>query len=153
MSILALIFCACHAPVAWGQQPAANGNSDWTQFHRTNMERWNPYEHFLNVKNVSRLSVKWIDPGDGYSSPAVANGVVYTGSSSGNVSARNAKPHSDVSALDAKTGALLWSYATGDNYLTSSPAVANGLVYFGPSGKGSAGWYALNARTGVLQWG
>jgi outer membrane protein assembly factor BamB len=153
MSILALIFCACHAPVAWGQQPAANGNSDWTQFHRTNMERWNPYEHFLNVKNVSHLSVKWRDPGDGYSSPAVANGVVYTGSSSGNVSARNAKPHSDVSALDAKTGARLWSYATGDNYLTSSPAVANGLVYFGPSGKGSTGWYALNARTGVLQWG
>ena len=43
-------------------------------------------------------------PPDGYvhSSPAVANGVVYVGSDDGN-----------VYALNASTGAKLWSYTTG----------------------------------------
>jgi serine/threonine-protein kinase len=53
------------------------------------------------------------------SSPAVANGVVYVGSWD-----------NDVYALNAKTGDLLWSYATGAG-VDSSPAVANGVVYVG----------------------
>jgi outer membrane protein assembly factor BamB len=36
----------------------------------------------------------------------------------------------NVYALDAKTGAKLWSYNVGD-YLDSSPTVANGMVYIG----------------------
>jgi outer membrane protein assembly factor BamB len=35
-----------------------------------------------------------------------------------------------VYALKASTGALLWSYTTG-NEVWSSPAVANGVVYVG----------------------
>jgi outer membrane protein assembly factor BamB len=35
-----------------------------------------------------------------------------------------------VYALEASTGALLWSYATG-GMVESSPAVANGVVYVG----------------------
>jgi eukaryotic-like serine/threonine-protein kinase len=35
-----------------------------------------------------------------------------------------------VYALNAKTGAKLWSYATGSP-VNSSPAVANGVVYVG----------------------
>jgi outer membrane protein assembly factor BamB len=53
------------------------------------------------------------------SSPAVANGVVYVGS-------LNQK----VYALNARTGANLWSYGTGGQ-VYSSPAVANGMVYVG----------------------
>jgi outer membrane protein assembly factor BamB len=53
------------------------------------------------------------------SSAAVANGVVYVGSTDGN-----------VYALNAKTGAKLWSGSTG-NAVFSSPAVANGVVYVG----------------------
>ena len=49
------------------------------------------------------------------SSPAVANGVVYVASSSGK-----------VYALNAQTGAKLWSYQTGGD-VVSSPAVANGV--------------------------
>ncbi len=49
----------------------------------------------------------------------MANGVVYVGSSDDN-----------VYALNASTGALLWKYTTG-NYVDSSPAVANGVVYIG----------------------
>lgn len=50
---------------------------------------------------------------------ACANGVVYVGSFDNN-----------VYALDAATGALKWSYTTG-NFIDSSPAVADGVVYIG----------------------
>jgi outer membrane protein assembly factor BamB len=58
--------------------------------------------------------------GDGLhinSSPTVANGVVYIGSDDHN-----------LYAFDAKTGTILWTYATGDK-VNSSPAVANGVIY------------------------
>ena len=42
-------------------------------------------------------------------------------------------PHYGIWALDASTGAILWSYATGDTSY-SSPAVANGVVYVGSYG-------------------
>ena len=67
----------------------------------------------------------------------MANGVVYVGSADGN-----------VYALNASTGAKLWSYATG-SYVESSPAVANGVVY-GASDNGDV--YALNASTGAKLW-
>ena len=49
-------------------------------------------------------------------------------------------------ALNASTGAKLWSYATAF-YVESAPAVANGVVYIG-----SDKLYALNASTGALLW-
>jgi eukaryotic-like serine/threonine-protein kinase len=49
--------------------------------------------------------------------------VVYVGSGDTN-----------VYALNARTGARLWSYATGSQVI-SSPVVANGMVYVG-SGDG-----------------
>ena len=55
-----------------------------------------------------------------WSSPAVVNGVVYVGSFDNN-----------VYALNASTGAKLWSYTTGGAMYFSSPAVANGVVYVG----------------------
>ena len=61
--------------------PDANGGAsltaDWTQFHRDNMQRWNPYETVLGVNNVGGLKLKWSsredDPANGetFSSPAV----------------------------------------------------------------------------------
>jgi outer membrane protein assembly factor BamB len=54
-----------------------------------------------------------------FSSPAVANGVVYVGSFDNN-----------VYALNATTGANVWSYNTGSRVF-SSPAVVNGVVYVG----------------------
>ena len=113
------------------------------------MQRWNPYETVLNVNNVGSLQLKWKKPtGGNYnyadptsggpnSSPAVANGVVYFGSLDNN-----------VYALNASTGAKLWSYATGAG-VQSSPAVANGVVYFG---SGDNNLYALNASTGAKLW-
>ena len=57
-----------------------------------------------------------------YSSPAIANGIVYIGSG-------NAR----IYALNLTTGALMWKYVT-DNVLASSPAVVNGMVYIGSEG-------------------
>jgi outer membrane protein assembly factor BamB len=66
----------------------------------------------------------------------VANGVVYVGSADNN-----------VYALNASTGALLWSYLT-DASVVSSPAVANGVVYVASNDV----MYALNASTGAPLW-
>ena len=102
------------------------------------MQRWNPCEKVLNVRNVGKLGLKWrYTTGlNVFSSPAVANGVVYVGSEDGH-----------LYALNAKTGAKLWSYAT--NFVDSSPAVANGVVYFGSTDDNV---YALNASTGAKLW-
>ena len=56
---------------------------------------------------------------DANTSPAVANGIIYVG-----------MDDQYVYALNAKTGAKLWSYLTG-NKVDSSPAVSNGVVYVG----------------------
>ena len=69
------------------------------------------------------------------SSPAVANGVVYVGSYDDN-----------VYALNATSGAKLWSYPTG-RAVISSPAVANGVVYVG-SYDGNV--YAFDQQGGLL---
>ena len=112
------ILCACFVSVAWGQQPAGKCVNNWSEFHRTNMVRWNQCEQVLNVNNVGGLGLKWsYTPAGGRSSPAVANGVVYVGSDDNN-----------VYALNARTGAKLWSYASG-NAVDSAPSVANGVVY------------------------
>jgi outer membrane protein assembly factor BamB len=114
--------------------------ADWTQFHRDNMQRWNPYEALLGVGNVGGLQVKWkFNDGDVGSAPAVANGVVYVGSGLGD---------GNVYALNASTGAKLWSYATGGT-VVSAPAVANGMVYVDSD---DFNVYALNASTGAKLW-
>ncbi len=53
-----------------------------------------------------------------------------------------------VYALDAQTGEVVWSYATGGAVI-SSPAVANGVVYVGSFNDNI---YALSAATGAVLW-
>jgi outer membrane protein assembly factor BamB len=98
---LVLILCACFVSMAWSQQPADKGNNGWSEFHRHNMQRRNPYEKVLNVNNVGNLHKKWsyTTGSDVESSPAVANGVVYVGSEDGNVYALKASTGANVSAL------------------------------------------------------
>jgi len=54
-----------------------------------------------------------------------------------------------VYAINATTGAKIWSYATGSP-VPSSPAGANNLVYAGNTG---GTLYALKASTGKKAWG
>lgn len=82
----------------------------------------NPYENVISSSNVSALTLDWTYATNAYncpplSSPAVANGGVYTG-----------EAYDKLYALDAVTGTRKWSYTTG-SCVTSSPAVANGIVY------------------------
>ena len=137
--VFVLILCACFVSVAWSRQAAGNASTRWSEFHRSNMMRWDPYENVLNVKTVRNLHRKWSFATANlvFSSLAVANGVVYVGSLDNN-----------VYALNAKSGAKLWSYATG-NQIYSSPAVANGVVYVGSADNKV---YALNAKTGAKLW-
>jgi outer membrane protein assembly factor BamB len=139
--IVVLILCASFASVAWGKEPASKCSNNWTEFHRVNMQRWNPCEKVLGVNNVGSLSLKWSYTTGSYvnSAPTVANGAVYVGSEDYN-----------LYALNARTGAKLWSYAAGA-HVDSSPAVANGVVYFGSFYTNDT-VYALNASTGAKLW-
>jgi outer membrane protein assembly factor BamB len=71
---------------------------------------------------------------------AVANGVLYVG-------VRGTFAASDLYALDAVTGAILWRKTVGPLSL-ETPAVANGVVYVGSGDM----VYALNATTGAVVW-
>jgi outer membrane protein assembly factor BamB len=71
------------------------------------------------------------------SSPAVAGGVVYVGSSDGN-----------LYAVDARTGNLKWKFDARSG-ITSSPAVAGGTVVVGTR---DGRWIACDAGTGSARW-
>ncbi len=73
-----------------------------------------------------------------YSSPAVADGVVYVGGYDGN-----------MYALNAANGVKLWNYSTGRQGVYSGPAVVNGIVYFGCD---DHNMYALWAANGAKIW-
>jgi len=72
------------------------------------------------------------------SSPAVADGKVYVGSTDGR-----------VYALNASTGTQIWNYTTGDTIWSSSPAVADGKVFIGSY---DYKVYCLDASDGTLIW-
>ena len=75
--------------------------------------------------------------------PAVANGIVYIG-----IGSRYDPSYGYMYAINAATGAILWTYKTAGG-IYSSAAVANGVVYFGSDDKNI---YALDATTGTLLW-
>ena len=159
MRMLVGIFCVCLVYLTVSQQAAAaTCNGDWPEFLNTNMKRWNSCEKVLSAASVKHLGKVWsyATGSQLYSSPAVANGVMYIGSGDGNVYALDVSNgivyvgswDGKVYALNAKTGVKLWSFTTGYG-VWSSPAVSKGVVYVG-SGDGNV--YALNAKTGVKLW-
>jgi outer membrane protein assembly factor BamB len=89
----------------------------------------------------------WCGSARSPSPPAIAKGVVYFQG-----------VDSNLYALHARTGALLWTDAPNTNQcgfgFTSAPSVANGVVYI--SGGDSAGaapnTTAYDATTGTLLW-
>src|SRR5581483_1989398 len=78
------------------------------------------------------------DPFDVFlSSPAVVQGTVYFGSGDGN-----------VYALDTNSGAVKWTFHTGD-VVHASPAVVDGTVFIG---SWDTYFYALDSATGKEKW-
>jgi len=89
-----------------------------------------------------------------YSSPAVANGVVYFATDMVSLNASDgtrgcSADLNGVAAANAITCDVLWNYTAGGSVTYSSPAIANGVVYFGSDG---GNVYALNADNGALLW-
>jgi outer membrane protein assembly factor BamB len=117
-------------------------NTNWAQFrYSASRSGFNSYENVLSASDVAGMGLDWSFQtlgGSAFSSPAVANGVVYIGSESHN-----------VYALNAATGAKLWTFRTKRLFIDSSPAVAEGVVYFGSDDNNV---YALSAATGAKLW-
>src|ERR1700733_4379375 len=138
ISIADLILIAPFVSAAWSQQPSGKCSNDWSEFPRTNMQRWDPCEKVLNVNNVRHLVLKWKSSAGG-GPAAIVNGVVYVGSVGGT-----------VSALDAATGAVRWT-SQGHADMAASPAVADGMVYASDTAtNGTNTVFALDAKTGEV---
>jgi outer membrane protein assembly factor BamB len=107
---------------------------DWTQFRYGPAHTgFNPTETKISPANVGTLVEAWTTTTGGafyYSSPAVANGVVYVGSVEGELYAFDAAGATGCSGAP-KTCSPLWTATTGGAIYSSSPAVANGVVYVG----------------------
>jgi outer membrane protein assembly factor BamB len=103
---------------------------------RGNLQHTGIYEA-AGVPQFSKIKWKFHTGGRLISSPAVANGMVYVGSTDGN-----------LYAVDLESGTQKWKFETKVR-VPSSPAVSGGVVYFGSyDGK----FYAVDAVSGQLKW-
>jgi len=122
--------------------PSNNGNSNLTSvaaegmMFRANPEHTGVFDSGGIVQTNTELW-RFATGGSVYSSPAVANGVVYVGSQDHN-----------LYAIDAVTGAEKWRFVTGSGVF-SSPAVVNRVVYVGSQ---DHNLYAIDAVTGTEKW-
>ncbi len=89
------------------------------------------------ISQFTKIKWQFHTNGQVLSSPAVADGTLYIGSSD-----------RFLYALDAATGALKWKFETAGR-ITSSPAVSADVVYFGSF---DSNVYAVDAGTGKLKW-
>jgi len=122
--------------------------TDWPQFGFTAQgTRYNSFENVLTPLNVGSMALRWtFNPGNtGFTTlepPALANGVLYVG-------ADGFGSKTMLYALNARTGAELWSFGSTGNTLINTPAVGNGVVYLVDIG-GTA--WALDAKTAAVLW-
>jgi hypothetical protein len=89
------------------------------------------------IRQLSGTLWQFKTGGPVWSSPVVADGVVYFGSDD-----------NFFYAVDARTGQEQWRFETGDD-VRSSPAIADGIVYFRSY---DHYLYAADARSGQLVW-
>jgi eukaryotic-like serine/threonine-protein kinase len=89
------------------------------------------------ISNSAKVKWTFHTAGAIWSSPAIADGMVYVGSNDGN-----------LYAVDAATGAQKWLFKTAAR-IPSSPAVWNGAVFFASY---DDTFYAVDAKTGALKW-
>ena len=115
--------------------------SQFSAAQDTAMFRGNPqHTGVYNAAGAPALhGVKWKFHTNGkvFSSPAVAGGMAFIGSTD-----------HFLYAVDLATGSEKWKFETGSR-VTSSPAIAGGTVFFGSM---DANLYAVDAATGKLRW-
>lgn len=103
---------------------------------RGNLQHTGVYDA-AGVPQFNAIKWKFHTAGRVISSPAVGNGVIYVGSTDGN-----------LYAIDAASGEMKWKFAT-KGMVVSSPAVESGTVYFLSY---DSNFYAVDAATGQLKW-
>ncbi len=91
----------------------------------------------LSLETPLELAWKFDTKGRVLTSPAIVEGMVYSGSESGK-----------IFAVDAGQGKKIWEFDTGQR-VKCSPAVAGGIVYCGSD---SGVFYALDGKTGKPVW-
>ena len=122
--------------------------NDWLMFSRTyDSQRFSPLDQ-ITRGNVKRLGLAWsrgLADGTTETIPTVYNGVMYL-----------TVPGSNVQALDAATGALLWEYnrtyeneGVGPGGRSKTLSIFEDMVYFTAP---DATIVALDARTGRVRW-
>ena len=120
------------------QQDSAQ--SDWTEFLKPNMRRWNGVEKVLGVNTAKELQLKWRfgtgltgAGGSFYDSPVVSNGLVYVGDAT------------TFYALNRNTGTEVWSYPVP--CIWGGPAVAGSVLYINgaPPTVGCGRWMTARA--------
>ena len=79
----------------------------------------------------------WNSPGTHNAQPSIVNGTLYSSFTSDT---------SGVSALDPKTGDVVWSSGIGTS---TTPTYANGVLYFGNTDVSDPKLYAVDAETGA----
>ncbi len=109
--------------------------SDAAMF-RGNLQHSGTYDA-VGVQRMPTIKWKFPTMGQVISSPAIANGTLYVGSTDGN-----------LYAVDLGSGTQKWKFATHVR-VTSSPAVDGGTVYFGSY---NGNFYAVDAASGQLKW-
>ena len=121
--------------------------TDWPSFGADANNSANNPQATIGVGNVGGLHQKWTytTGGDVSARAALAGGVLYFPDWGGN-----------ISAVNAQTGAAVWSHQLSDYGLAPSthsrttPAVAGGIVYVGTQ---EGAWLlAIRASNGALVW-
>ncbi|MCW4001518.1 MAG: PQQ-binding-like beta-propeller repeat protein [Candidatus Bathyarchaeota archaeon] len=137
-SLTALLTAVLMITLLLTLNPAVSTSADSWSMYRGNQQR----SGASSGTAPSVGDIKWVYNASAEvdSSPSVANGRVVAGLASG-----------DVVALNATTGALLWTYASesGQSAIWSSPAIDGGRVYVGNR---QGNLLCLNETTGELLW-
>src|SRR5215472_9842085 len=120
------------------QQAGPSGSTDypWRMFH---FDQFRGGATLANAPSGANQMWRFATGSFVYSSPAVADGLVFV-----------ASYDNYVYAIDEYSGQQKWAFYTG-SVIFSSPAVANGVVYIGSRNGGIM--YALNEQTGAEIWG
>ena len=124
--LLAGLFLCLGLPSLSEDVPMFRGNSQHTGVYEA-----------AGVTKFNKVKWKFYTGGMVIGSPAAVQGVIYVGSTDGN-----------LYAIESESGKQKWRFQAKSR-VPSSPAVSNGTVYFTAY---DGNLYAVDASTGVLKW-
>jgi hypothetical protein len=125
----------------------AFGGCDWTMFGYDTALTHFSADNNVNSENAATVKQLFTAPG-AFASPAESGGVVYAGGQSGNLFAFDANGVTKCSGAPSQCSPLWTGDTGGGGIVTSTPAVANGVVYVSANATStsSGGLYAFDAN-------